>query len=207
MRMFKRNFEGVVPKGMLDSLILDYNSREEYDTDSMKKASPQQSGKIMEPLIQNYIGKEWKLKSGNFYKHEKPYLPHTDFRKEYVESVNVVIPLQYDGTQPRFIVFDQWYPEDSVTWCLDVPVIDFSINTGVAGRPCDWPGVKGLTGKPIDDLFYKLYLWRSKEQCNGLSGSAYKFQPGNMIIHNNQLIHCTSKFNGSKLGLTLRFTK
>ena len=55
----------------------------------------------------------------NYYRHFSSYLPHTDFKEEWVESVNVVIPLEikeYKGTTPpHLVVFDQWYEQQHVT--------------------------------------------------------------------------------------------
>jgi hypothetical protein len=158
------------------------------------------------PYCNAKVGKDLEYKSGNFYKHSIPYLPHTDYRVDQGNEVNIVIPLQYTGEQASLVVFDQMWERDSVTWCLDGPVIDFTVNTGIGGRPFDYDAVDNLTFEPIKDDFYNKYLSHHKRECfYGLSGEAFKFMPTSMIIFDNRLIHCTSRFKGEKLGLSLRF--
>lgn len=207
--MLKQFLKHYLSADLIEQLKTDYYTRDSYDTDTMNKASPQLGAELLEPIVQDIIGKEWKYASGNYYKHNRPYLPHTDFRESWEESINVVIPLEFEGTMaPNLVVFDQWYAKDSVTWCLDLPVIHFDINTGVEGRPCDWPEVQGLTQEPIDSVLWFRYLnWRNKDQWFGLTGEAFAFEPTSLIIFNNKLIHATSQFQGTKLGLSLRFIK
>lgn len=208
--MYKKYAENVVPKEIVDQLIADYDSRSEYDTDNMQKASPDGAQDLITPIVQKFIGTEWKYGSGNYYQHERPYLPHTDFREDWGESVNVVIPLRFEGTlQPNLVVFDQWYPKQHVTWCLDVKGLSFEHNTALEMRPYDDPDVQGKINGPIDDELYKKYLnYRPKEQWYGLTiGEVYSFVPGNMILFNNQLIHTTSQFQGKKLGIAIRYVR
>jgi hypothetical protein len=54
---------------------------------------------------------------------------------------------------------------------------------------------------------YKQYLNHYPKECYyGLSGNAFPFEPGSMIIFDNRHIHCTSKMNGIKLGISLRYS-
>jgi hypothetical protein len=87
---------------------------------------------------------------------------------------------------------------------MDQPVHYFEFNTGVKGCPYEYP-VKNLTGKYISSELYKHIDHYSHESLFGLSGSAYAFTPGSLIAFDNQRIHCTSKFLGEKLGISLRF--
>ena len=199
-------FLDAIPQSVINEVINDYNSRGSYETASMNKAAPGKSLHLVLPYCLSKVGKDLEYKSGNFYKHSIPYLPHTDYRVDQGNEVNIVIPLQYTGEQASLIVFDQSWDNDSVTWCLDGEVIDFAVNTGVKGRPYDYDAVDNLTFKPINLDFYNKYLSHHRRECFlGLSGTAFKFQPTTMIIFDNRLIHCTSKFKGEKLGLSLRF--
>jgi hypothetical protein len=81
----------------------------------------------------------------------------------------------------------------------------FSTNIGVKGYPREYP-ITNKTGTQIDETFYNQHLSHyPKHGLSELSGTAYPFEPGSMIIFNNKRIHCTSKMNGEKLGISLRF--
>lgn len=207
--MFKQQFLNSLPLSIIKEVINDYEQRNLYDTSSMNKADPGKSLDLVIPYCKKVLGYEIEFCSGNFYQHTHPYFPHTDFRTEQDNNINIVIPLQYIGENlPSLVVFDQAWYHNSVTWCLDHKVMHFSVNTGVPNRPADYRDVQGLTGIDIDETFYKTYLsHHSKESYFGLSGDAFLFQSGSMIIFDNKLIHCTSKFLGTKLGLSLRFRR
>ena len=111
----------------------------------------------------------------------------------------------YTGDQASLIVFDQEWEQDSVTWCMQHRVMYFSTNIGIKGFPYEYP-ITNKTGKSIDEILYNEYLSHyPKHGLSELSGTAYSFEPGSMIIFNNKKIHCTSKMNGEKLGISLRF--
>jgi hypothetical protein len=204
--MLQEIYQNVIPQSIIDKIIADYEARSSYETSTMNKADPGLSLSLVQPICEEVIGKKLEYRSGNFYKHSQPYLPHTDFRVAQGNEINIVIPLQYWGEQASLVVFDQLWDNDSVTWCLTHDIIHFAVNTGVHGRPCDYDLV-GNTYQPIDDQFHKDYLSHYPKDCFfGLSGKAYKFQPGNIIVFDNRLVHCTSRFKGTKLGLSLRFS-
>jgi len=208
--MYKQYVENIVPQELIDQLIADYDGRGDYDTDDMQKASPDGAQDLITPIVQKFIGEEWKYGSGNYYQHERPYLPHTDFREDWGESVNVVIPLRFVGEQqPNLVVFDQWYPKQHVTWTLDVPGLTFEHNTAKPIRPCDDPDVQGLIDGPLAEELHEQYLnYRPRDQWHGLTvGEVYPFVPGNMILFNNKLIHTTSQFQGKKLGIAIRYIR
>lgn len=192
---------------IVDFLIDHYENFSDYETNSMNKAPPP-TGRLFD-LIKKKIEEcaERKLiyVIGNYYKHKNPYLPHTDFKHYQGNDINVVIPLKYEGVQPSLVVFDQIWNNDIITWGMDISVPYFKHNIGVKGCPHEYP-VDNLTDKDIDSDFHSTYLHRfSKESLFGLSGKAYKFEPGSFIIFNNKRIHCTSDMNEEKLGLSLRF--
>jgi hypothetical protein len=171
----------------------------------MNKASPGDSLMTIRSLLETTLGKKLEYVTGNFYKHTTSYLPHTDFKTYEQNYLNIVIPLSYSGEQASLVVFDQKWEQDSVTWCMHHPVQHFTYNTGVKGCPYEYP-VSGLTGTGINDELYHFYLSHYPKHCLfGLSGKAYPFEPGSIIVFDNRHIHCTSKMNGEKLGLSLRF--
>ena len=195
----------VVPADVIKQCIVDYNSRDQYQTDTMNKAHPGESLKLLHALCEQMVGHELNYQSGNFYKHSVPYLPHTDYRTLQNNTINVVIPLHYTQSLPHLIVFDQTWNYNSLTWCMHLPVQFFEINTGVKGSPYEYP-VENLTGKGIDPGLHLLYLSMYPREClYGLSGSAYAFEPGSIMVFDNRHIHCTSDFTGEKLGISLRF--
>jgi hypothetical protein len=197
----------VVPNDILKLALNDYNSRLVYETTSMNKATPGHSLELFTPIIEKLLNQKIKYKSGNFYKHKSSYLPHTDYRIDQNNTLNVVIPLWYVGELASLIVFDQCWYKNSVTWCLNGPLIEFKVNTGVPGNPYEYEDVLLKTNKPIDEEFYKKYLSHYSKECYwGLSGKAFPFEPGSIIIFDNRHIHCTSKFKGEKLGISLRYS-
>jgi hypothetical protein len=201
----KQHFLNVIDPSTIEQIIQDYNSRGIYQTTNMNKSHPGESLKLLEPILCELSGMKLKFCSGNFYKHKIPYLPHTDFRPEQGNEINFVIPLSYTGEQASLIIFDQVWHKPSVTWCLTHPIIHFEINTGVSGNPCNYD-VENLTGKEINNELYEKHLNHYPKECFfGLTGEAFKFEPTSVIMFDNKHIHCTSKFKGEKLGISLRF--
>lgn len=206
--MLKTALANVIPERTLQDAIADYESRVSYETITMRKADPGRSLEALVPYCQAVVGEEIVFCQGNFYRHSDPYLPHTDFRVDSGNDLNMVIPLSYRGEQASLVVFDQSRHLDSVTWCLDYPLIEFKVNTGVRGYPCHDKDVRGLTAEPIDESFYQRYLSHHRRECFfGLTGRAFPFEPGSVIVFDNRLIHCTSRFRGEKLGISLRFRR
>jgi hypothetical protein len=198
-------YNNVVTSELIDTAIDDYNGRNLYDTDTMNKTGPGSSLELFTPIIEQVLGRSLVYASGNFYKHSIPYLPHTDYKTYQDNTINVVIPLMYTGDQASLIIFDQEWTQDSVTWCMQYPVMHFVTNIGVKGYPHEYP-ITNKTGKEIDDTLYNQYLSHyPKSGLSDLSGAAYLFEPGSMLIFNNKRLHCTSTMNGEKLGISLRF--
>ena len=193
---------------LINEAIIEYNSFTEYSTTVMNMAHP--SDEIVLkflPYIKKACRKEnIKHAGGNYYKHSFPYLPHTDYEKKLDNTINVVIPLWYDcEIEPYLIVFDQvyngFYP---VTWMMNNPVYTLFGHTAVLGYPQQY-NLTNDTNALIDENLYEYIKMYPKEMLNGLSGKAYKFEPGNIIVFDNRQVHCTSNYTGTKLGLSLRF--
>ena len=197
-----------VPDWMIRDCIDDYDSKQKRWPGSMNTADPGiHVGKITK-MVSELIGKKAEYRSGNYYQHDKPYLPHTDWFAHIDNNLNVVIPLRFDceeGLEPSLVVFDQVWPYNGVTWCMHYPVLEFNPNTGVKGCPGEYP-VKNKTDKPFDVDLYRNYLSQYPySMLKNLSGKVYPFTPGSLIIFNNRNVHCTSYYKGVKLGLSLRF--
>lgn len=185
----------------INSMLEEYNSFKEYISTSMNKAGPGPATYIIDELMYGFT-----RVGGNYYKHDKPYFPHTDHKEKWGETINVVVPLSSTDPDASLIVFNQKYHKDSVTWCLHHDVMPFEVNTGVAGRPCDYD-VENLTNKPIDDDLYKWLSWAPKDQWFGLTGQRLNFIPGDLLIFDNKYIHATGILKGTKVGLSLRYKR
>lgn len=181
--------------------LLDEYHNSETRTESMKKATPGKATRQVDEYMKGYV-----RVGGNYYSHSHPYLPHTDHKEKWDHTINVVIPLETTDPNATLVVFDQTWEQDSVTWCMHLPVMEFSTNTGVEGYPAEY-NVNGLTGDEIDDELYENLTWLEKPMLTGLSGKAHKFIPGEPIIFNNKRIHVTGDLDGMKTGLSLRYKK
>lgn len=200
----KQYFEKVIAKGEINKLTSVFNSFSKYNNAAhMKKADSDSAYEITKPIFNNILP-EYEYVGGNFYKHCYPYLPHTDHKKEWGESINVVVPLT--NSDAKLIVFDQKWKEDSVTWTFDYEGLSFETNPAVPGRPCDY-NIIDSTEQPIPQKLFEDINWGNKTDWFGLSGESYKMTPCNMIVFDNQYIHATSNFEGEKLGVNFRFIK
>jgi hypothetical protein len=198
----KKYLYDVLTDDEINSLLNEYNNTDDYISTTMNKASPGSAAFIIDKLMFGY-----KRVGGNYYKHNKPYLPHTDHREDWGDSINVVVPLHTEDPDAALVVFDQKYHKNSVTWCLNFDLIHFDVNTGIKGRPFDYKDVEGLTNEAIDDKIYEKLSWAPKDQWYGLTGQIMPFIPGNLMIFNNKYIHSTGVLNGTKTGLSLRYQK
>jgi hypothetical protein len=200
-----QQFFNVFDNETIQKLISDYFSRGSYDTPTMNKADPGSSLNLVKTQIEDTLGRKLEFVFGNFYRHSLPYWPHTDYKTYRQNTLNVVIPLSYTEPLPHLIIFDQWWELDSVTWCMDKPVEYFTYNIGVKGCPYEYP-VKGLVDQEFDNEMHEKYLKHfNKETLYGLTGAAYPFTPGSMIVADSRRIHCTGHITKEKIGLTLRF--
>lgn len=211
--MIIKNYKNVVSSDTLDTLIqfFEINTHLYKDTMGMLKISSpwQYVQKILDPLLSQYFDTSSNL-GDNFYKHSFPYFPHIDsFGNK--NSYNVLIPLKL--SQPvnqKFIIFDQYCTDYSgATWLGNIwkPEGDFEANKK-REFPYKDADVVGCTGKPVDPDLYKdlQYDYRNKEMFFGLTGTAYDYTPGDILIFPSNSIHCTGKMECEwKMGLSLRF--
>lgn len=195
----------VIDPSMIKRCIDDYYSNSTFETDTMNKADTKNVLDLLTPILESILEKKLMYTGGNFYRHNKPYLPHTDYKTYEDNTLNVVIPLSYTSSQPSLIIFDQKWELDSVTWSMQYSVQYFRYNIGVKGCPAEYP-IVGLTGNEIDNELYTKYLNHyPKVLLRGLSGKAFPFEVGSILVFDNRYIHCTSNLDGEKLGISLRF--
>ncbi len=199
----------IIPEQRILRHINEFNNSDKRHPGTMNTADPGKYMHAYDDLISEVLKTKVTAVSGNYYKHDIPYMPHTDYKSHLGNCVNAVIPLSYTKNQPRFIIFDQMWKYESVTWCMHYDVKVFGrycgVNTGVKGCPHEYD-VEYLTNKEIDDNLYNDHLSHlKKEDLFGMSGTVTYFEPRDIILFNNQNIHCTSSINGVKLGLSLRF--
>lgn len=199
---------GVIAREIIDEALADYNAQEKLWPDTMAIAFPTINIDCYTHIASQAIGKQLEYTNGNYYSHTKPYLPHTDWFSHIDNAVNMVIPLKVEctpGYEPSLVVFDQVWPYNSVTWCMQHPVLSFDPNTGVKGWPGEYP-VTNKTGRALDPKFWYDWLSHYPHECFfNMSGKAYPFEVGSAIIFGNRNVHCTSYFRGRKTGLSLRF--
>jgi len=179
-----------------------YYSGEGYETKTMKKLSgvSEDIKKILEAEHEIDVDR---IAISHFYKHSKPYYPHTDYHS--IEKENMVIPLEViGGPNPYLIVFNQWYGQDGITWTFR-DNLEFKHNTATKNRPCD-SNIQDATGEDIPEYLYKYLSHQPKHYWFGLSGHAYEFKVGGYIRFDSKKIHATSKLKcESKLGLSIRY--
>ena len=196
-------YENCIRTEVIEELKNLYYNAENYQTDIMMKTSGKtpQVLELLETITQIDMDR---IDTSHFYLHNMPYLPHTDFRNNVKE--NVVIPIEViNGPNPSLVIFDQWWPEPSNTWVFDWPH-KFEINKELKGRPCDYD-IENKTDCDIDEELYTEHLNHfPKENWRGLSGKAYKLQPGNLVEFDAKMIHATGTMQcEKKLGLTIRY--
>lgn len=171
-------------------------------------------GQILGPILSPYF-KTIKGQGGNVYKHSNLYTTHVDSHEPY-QMINCLIPIHVTSPNimQHFVVFDQWVDNGiGRTWYGDRPDIsaraDFDINKKVSLTPFEDDSVYNKTDTDIDLNFYKNYLDFPKhkhEYFKGLTGTAYEFKPGNLLLFNSNQLHSTGKLVGDwKMGLHINF--
>ena len=169
---------------------------------------------VLDPIFRTHFNPK-NGNGGNIYKHTNVYTTHVDSFEQH-QMINVLLPiyLPEDNIQQHFVVFDQWVDNGfGRTWYGDRSDIsengNFDFNKKAAITPYTDPLVHDKTNKDIDINFYNNYLDfpnHKPEYFKGLTGTAYNFKPGNMIMFNSNQLHTTGKLNVSwKLGLHINF--
>ena len=182
-----------------------------FTNDMLKIRKPWQgiTEELLEPILSNIIDTTNSLGDNYFY-HKFSYLPHTDYQEK--ESYNVLIPLDIENKidEQFFVVFDQMFLHNGRTFCGNLEMEEFVSNKLYRGH-IKTEDATDITNKSMSTKFYNTYLDNSYPMCHqdlfwGLTGNAFEWIPGNIIVFDSRHIHCTGKMNcDAKLGLTLRF--
>ena len=169
---------------------------------------------LLNPILNKYF-KTINGQGGNIYKHSNLYSLHVDSDEPW-QLMNCCIPIHLEVKEPqqKFIVFDQWTDNGfGQTWYGNRNDIkkhgDFDRNHKVAMTPWNDTRVYDCVDAPIDPTFYNNYLDynnHTPELFYGLTGTAYDFKPGNLMLFNSNNIHSTGKLIGPwKMGLLIQF--
>ena len=187
-----------------------YESIGTYRSSTMNKADPGEALEWVDTIIREQYPQLNKFLGGNFYRHEVPYHPHVDHLPNWPLAVNFVIPIFVQGPPVNFVVFDQRWHKNPRTWSMvqkteEFAHNDFSMNQAEDGVP-GTSNIEFHTQKDIDRGFWEKHLDHAHKCYFGLSGNAFPFERGSLIMFETKQIHCTGKFKGNKLGLTLRYS-
>lgn len=168
---------------------------------------------ILKPIFSKYFDLKDGGFAGNLYKHSNLYTTHVDSSVKEYQIINVLLPIYLpDPTvDQRFVVFDQWIDNGiGQTWYGDRDVkYDFDYNKITQSIPYTDKRVYDKTDVDIDEDFYNKYLKfanHKHEYFKGLTGTAYSFKPGNLMLFNSNNLHSTGSLMGQwKMGLHMHF--
>lgn len=201
----------------LEYLLKVFAEEPHYFTHSMEKASlPLYNNTFLNfinDIIKNKldIDRPYNIVGDNFYRHQKSYFPHCDAIEDSA-WLNIVIPLELKVPhgQQKFIVFDQTWTGKNATWMGNFKFPgDFASNKKMSERPCDSEFFKNSSGIELpDDLWENLdQTYFDRDYFYSMSGTAYDWSPGNIIVFDSQHIHATGRMQcQSKIGLSVRIT-
>jgi hypothetical protein len=168
---------------------------------------------MLDPILSQYF-KTANGQGGNIYKHTNLYSLHVDSAEPY-QMINVNIPIHLEVADPvqHLVVFDQWVNNGvGKTWYgdrSDAKNYNFDHNKIASLTPWNDPEVHDKTDCNIDAQFYNSYLDfdnHKPDYFRGLTGTAYEWTPGSLIVFDSNNIHCTGKLVGPwKMGLLINF--
>lgn len=198
-----------IPIHLIDNLQNEFYSRNSYTKNEMEKVISIKEIKAVRDVVE-FLGFDINCLVGdNFYKHSRAYFPHVDAPLvDARKYLHVVVPIEKLYTEDQFfVIFDQTSKIGPATWTglLDVD-INFEHNKQVKGL-INEHHVTDYCYDSLLDEFCENYLPYPKEWYKGLSGKAFKWEPGTALVFPSNRLHCTGKMpkDASKLGLTLKF--
>lgn len=214
-------FEDVIPVETCKYIKDFFESREDlhvHNPNNPNVIKINHPWKHLKDVLDETLSKYFKTvngQGGNIFKHKNVYTTHVD-SSEPQQMINCLIPIYVQDTAEKqhFVIFDQWVDNGfGQTWYGvrkgQKQTGDFDFNKKVFMTPFDDPRVYDKTDKDIDDDFYKKYLEydnHEKENFKGLSGVAYEYKPGNLVLFNSNQLHTTGKLIGKfKMGLLINF--
>lgn len=155
------------------------------------------------------ISEPYVIVGDNFYKHGTSYFPHCDAIEDSA-WLNIVLPIERYNVRgdQKFVVFDQTWSGKNITWLGEFKLDgDFYSNKKTNDRPCDGEFFQAGTDKELPEdiwqhleqrFFKRDYFW-------GMSGVAYPWAPGNVLVFDSNHIHATGKMQSEqKLGVSIR---
>jgi len=158
------------------------------------------------------IKDDYEIVGDNFYKHSHSYFPHCDAVEEKA-WLNIVLPIERSAPRndQKFIVFDQIWTGKNITWLGNFNFDgDFHSNKKTNTRPCDSEFFCNGTDQslPNDIWQYIDQKYFTQDYFYSMSGTAYSWQPGNVIVFDSRHIHATGKMESeSKLGISIRIAR
>ena len=213
-------FENVIPLPVCEYIKDFFDSRTDLHVNKLnnpnvtKINSPWLHLKdILYPVLSKYF-KPVDGQGGNIYKHSNLYTTHVDSDEPY-QLINCLLPIYVTNPEvmQHFVVFDQYVDNGfGQTWYgdrADGKSNNFDINKKLYKTPFDDDRVYDKTPDDIDSNFYAKYLEFANHKPSyfkGLTGTAYEFKPGNLLLFNSNQLHCTGKLVGPwKMGLHINF--
>lgn len=214
------SFTGVIPSDVTDYIKRFFDDHPELHVNKPNNPNVTKINnpwfhlrEVLEPIFSKYFRCN-NGNGGNIYKHSNLYTTHID-SVEPVQMINALLPIYVTNPEviQHFVVFDQWVDNGfGQTWYGEgrsTGNTDFDINKKIAISPWQDDRVYDKTNQDIDPEFYELYLDASNHRLSyfkSLSGTAYEFVPGNLILFNSNNLHCTGKLVGPwKIGLHINF--
>jgi hypothetical protein len=214
-------FENVVPVEVCEHIKTFFDTR--TDLHVIKPNNPhvikinhpwRHLKEILDPILSQYFVTN-NGNGGNIYKHTNVYTTHVDSFEPH-QMINALLPIYTPPSdeQQHFVVFDQWVDNGfGQTWYGDRDDIkehgDFDFNKKLAQTPYNDPRVYDKVEADISEDFYNNYLdfnCHKPEYFKGLTGAAYPFIPGNLILFNSNQLHTTGKLTSEwKMGLHINF--
>lgn len=207
--------KNIITSEDLNYLSTVFDTEPHRHTQSMEKVDlplhNEQFFKWAQGIIENRVDvtEPYVIVGDNFYKHSNSYFPHCD-AIESTAWLNIVIPMyqwQPFGQQ-KFIVFDQTWTGGPATWMGSCVIQgDFENNKKRSERPCDGEYFQGGTDAELpEDVWQHLnQKYFTQNYFYSMSGTAYDWSPGDIIVFDSQHIHATGKMQSqSKLGVSIR---
>ena len=166
---------------------------------------------FVKDLIERRLGitSAYEIVGDNFYKHGHSYFPHCDAVEEKA-WLNIVLPIArfVPRNNQKFIVFDQIWTGKNITWLGNFNFDgDFYSNKKTNIRPCDGEFFSHGTNQSLpDDIWQYLdQTYFAQDYFYSMSGTAYSWEPGHVIVFDSRHIHATGRMeSNSKLGVSIR---
>jgi hypothetical protein len=187
--------------------ILEIRSKSERVEKHTGVVNYRYSKKEMNWLVEK-LGLTGTITGGNFFETVNPFHVHTDTGKakdlgNLKPKWNIVVPLS-EQEDFNTVIFNQQWNGDASHFMIG-SIYKYWPDPVYNLRKTDYTGVEGLTSIPFDEDDYLNYLTHLPyETVQGLSiKKVIPWSIGEVLIFDSTLLHCSSKFDGIKSGLTV----